>query len=232
MTTDMSFVSLISQAGLIVQLVMLILVLASFVSWTFILQKSRMLKRAQKDAEKFEDLFWSGGNLRELFSSLQARAVNLLGMERIFEAGFREYSRNRSGNNSPELVVDTTHSIMRVTLSREIDRLETNLNFLATVGSTSPYVGLFGTVWGIMNSFRALADVQQATLSLVAPGIAEALVATAMGLFAAIPAVIAYNRFSGKVERLANRYENFMEEFATLIQRQVFVKDTKPVTGA
>ncbi len=225
MSTDMSFISLISEASIIVQLVMLCLVLASVVSWVFILSKSRMLNRAQSIADKFEDKFWSGGNLRELYAEIQDRASSLSGIERIFEAGFREYIRHTKNKTAPERVVDGTHRVMRVTLSRELDRLETHLNFLATVGSTSPYIGLFGTVWGIMNSFRSLANVQQATISMVAPGIAEALVATAMGLFAAIPAVIAYNRYSSRVERLLNRYENFMEEFATLIQRQAYAKN-------
>lgn len=222
MSADLSFISLISEASLVVQLVMLALVLASVVSWAFILQKSRMLGRARRDAEKFEDQFWSGGNLRELYEELQRKTSPLRGMERIFEAGFSEYSRHARNRTSADRIVDSSQRVMRVTLSRELDSLETNLNFLATVGSTSPYVGLFGTVWGIMNSFRALANVQQATLSMVAPGIAEALIATAMGLVAAIPAVIAYNRYSGRVERLMSRYENFLEEFSTLIQRQVF----------
>ncbi|HEX7028702.1 MAG TPA: protein TolQ [Gammaproteobacteria bacterium] len=222
MNVDMSFITLVSEASLIVKLIMLTLLLASLVSWVFIFQKSRMLSRAERQAEKFEDRFWSGGNLRDMYAGLQSRPEGLGGMERIFEAGFREYIRHNRSKTAPERIVESSHRVMRVGLSREIDRLETHLNFLATVGSTSPYVGLLGTVWGIMNSFRALANVQQATLSMVAPGIAEALVATAMGLFAAIPAGIAYNRFSGRVERLERRYENFMEEFSTLIQRQVF----------
>jgi biopolymer transport protein TolQ len=223
---DLSYISLIAEASNVVKLVMLLLLLASVFSWAFIIQKSRMLGRARKDAEQFEDRFWSGGNLRELHEDLRHKVEPLRGMERIFEAGFSEYSRHtRTHTTAAERIVDSTQRVMRVTLSRELDNMETNLNFLATVGSTSPYVGLFGTVWGIMNSFRALANVQQATLSMVAPGIAEALIATAMGLVAAIPAVIAYNRFSGRVDRLMNRYENFMEEFSTLIQRQVFSKD-------
>jgi biopolymer transport protein TolQ len=220
--TDMSLLHLVTGASLIVQLVMLLLLLASIASWVFIFQKSRMLKRAYRDSTAFEDRFWSGGNLRDLYNELKQQSTAL---ERIFETGFTEYMRHNKVKSSPERIVDAAHRVMRVSLSREIDALETHLNFLATVGSTSPYVGLFGTVWGIMNSFRALSNVQQATLSMVAPGIAEALVATAMGLFAAIPAVIAYNRFSGQVERLANRYENFMEEFSTLIQRQAFAKE-------
>lgn len=226
MNTDMSFISLISEASLVVKFVMLILVLASLVSWVFILNKSRMLGQAQRLADKFEDVFWSGGNLRDLYAGLQHRNAALSGMERIFEAGFREFARHSKSKTTPERIFDSSQRVMRVSLSREMDRLETHLNFLATVGSTSPYVGLFGTVWGIMNSFRSLANVQQATLSMVAPGIAEALVATAMGLFAAIPAVIAYNRFSARVERLETRYANFMDEFSTLIQRQAFSKES------
>jgi biopolymer transport protein TolQ len=218
-------VELIGQASFIVQLVMLVLLLASVVSWVFILQKARMLRRARQEAEGFEDIFWSGGNLRELYAELQERGAALTGMERIFEAGFNEYSRLVRNNTASERVVESTQRVMRVNMSREMDNLETHLNFLATVGSTSPYVGLFGTVWGIMNAFRSLANVQQATLSMVAPGIAEALIATAMGLVAAIPAVVAYNRFSGQVERLASRYENFLEEFSTLVHRQVFSKE-------
>jgi biopolymer transport protein TolQ len=222
----MSFLSLVSEASLVVKLVMLILVLASVASWVFILQKTRMLGYAQRQADKFEDGFWSGGNLRDMYAGLQQRNAVLSGMERIFEAGFREFARHSKSKTTPERIVDSSQRVMRVSLSREMDRLETHLNFLATVGSTSPYVGLFGTVWGIMNSFRSLANVQQATLSMVAPGIAEALIATAMGLFAAIPAVIAYNRFSARVERLETRYANFMDEFSTLIQRQAFSKES------
>ena len=222
MSADLSFFSLIAEASLIVQFVMAALFLASVFSWAFILQKSRMLNLARRNAERFEDQFWSGGNLREFYEELQRKTSSLIGMERIFEAGFNEYSRHARNRTAADRIVDSSQRVMRVTLSRELDKLETNLNFLATVGSTSPYVGLFGTVWGIMNSFRALANVQQATLSMVAPGIAEALIATAMGLVAAIPAVIAYNRFSGQVDRIMNRYENFLEEFSTLIQRQVF----------
>lgn len=225
MPTDMSLLHLVTGASVTVQLVMLLLLLASIASWAFIFQKWRMLKRAYRESIAFEDRFWSGGNLRDLYAELQQGNSRTAAMERIFEAGFAEYMRHSKLKSSPERIIDASHRVMRVALSREIDALETHLNFLATVGSTSPYVGLFGTVWGIMNSFRALSNVQQATLSMVAPGIAEALIATAMGLFAAIPAVIAYNRFSAQVERLTNRYENFMEEFSTLIQRQVYAKE-------
>ncbi len=217
----MSIISLITEASVVVQLVMALLFLASFISWIFIVQKHFILNRAISRADKFEDAFWSGGNLRELYVKVK-EDNSKGGMARIFEAGFKEYLRqSKNPKTNPDRLFESTQRQMRIGLSREIDALETNLNFLATVGSTSPYVGLFGTVWGIMNSFRALGDVQQATLSMVAPGIAEALVATAMGLFAAIPAVIAYNRFSGKLDRLINRYGTFLEEFSTLIQRQI-----------
>ena len=225
MNADMSFLHLFTQASFIVQLVMAALLLASIVSWVFILQKIRTFRRARRDADRFEDTFWSGGNLNDLYTNLRKKGDNLRGMERIFEAGLNEFTRHARNKNAADRIVDSTHRVMRVNLSREIDSLETSLNFLATVGSTSPYVGLFGTVWGIMNAFRGLANVHQATLSMVAPGIAEALIATAMGLVAAIPAVIAYNRFSRQLERLVNRYENFMEEFSALIQRQVISRD-------
>lgn len=221
MTTDMSIWSLFANASLLVQLVMLLLLAASVYSWTLIIQKYRLLKTAQSDAITFENRFWSGIDLVELYKQVSKRRDSLDGMSGLFEAGFGEYARLRkqSGMSSMNLV-EGAQRAMRVSLSREIDRLEASLPFLATVGSTSPYIGLFGTVWGIMNSFRALGGAEHATLSMVAPGIAEALIATAMGLFAAIPAVIAYNRFSNELERLENRYETFKEEFSTLLQRQ------------
>ncbi len=217
----MSIISLITEASFVVKIVMGILLLASVISWAYILQKSSVFKRATKRADKFEDVFWSGGNLKELYVKVQDGTYKG-GMARIFESGFKEFLRqSQSGSTNQDMMFDTVQRQMRISLGREVDALETKLNFLATVGSTSPYIGLFGTVWGIMNSFRALSGVQQATLSMVAPGIAEALVATAMGLFAAIPAVISYNRFSGTLDRLINRYGMFSEEFSTLIQRQI-----------
>lgn len=219
MQTDLSIFQLVVDASLLVQLVMLLLLVASVVSWTMIFSKWRVIRDARRDADNFEDRFWSGSDLSKLFDQVRRRR-NLSGMERIFVSGFKEYVRLYQKQASPTVMVETAHRSMRVALSREVDRLESYLSFLATVGSTSPYVGLFGTVWGIMNAFRALTGLHQATLSLVAPGIAEALVATAMGLFAAIPAVIAYNRYSDGVERLVNRYDNFMEEFTALLQRQ------------
>lgn len=226
MHVDMSFYRLIADASLLVQIVMIILVLASVISWTMIFSKARVLKMAIKDANAFEDRFWSGADLPSLYEKVSSKR-NLSGMERIFVAGFKEYIRlHKTRKVSALSISDTSLRSMKVAMSREIDFLENYLPFLATVGSTSPYIGLFGTVWGIMNSFRALADVQQATLSAVAPGIAEALIATAMGLFAAIPAVIAYNRYSTQADRLITRYDNFVEEFTALLQRQAITRDS------
>jgi biopolymer transport protein TolQ len=222
MGSELSILDLVLHASLVVQLVLLVLVLASIVSWTMIFDRAWTLKRAHRAAEAFEQRFWSGGDLSALYRDLGQEDKSLPGLAGIFRGGFKEYVRLRKGDDSGDTmaVIQGAERSMRVVLSREMDRLETHLPFLATVGSTSPYVGLFGTVWGIMHSFHALGNVQQATLALVAPGISEALVATAIGLFAAIPAVIAYNRFSTQVERLNNRYEEFMQEFSTLLQRQ------------
>ena len=225
MHVDMSIYRLIADASLLVQLVMIILVVASVVSWTMIFSKSRIIKVARKDANAFEDRFWSGADLPTLYEKVSAKR-NLSGMEHIFVAGFKEYIRlHKNRKVSPLSISDTALRSMKVALSREIDFLENYLSFLATVGSTSPYIGLFGTVWGIMNSFRALSTTQQATLAAVAPGIAEALIATAMGLFAAIPAVIAYNRYSNQADRLITRYDNFVEEFTALLQRQAINRE-------
>ena len=221
MSADMSFFHLITGASLVVQLVMLLLLVVSMVSWTMIFRRRAVLKEAQLAADEFEDRFWSGGDLAVLFRDVSAQSENAIGMAGIFQSGFNEFARLRKQPGAdPRTVVEGAQRVMRVALSRETDDLETHLSFLATVGSTSPYVGLFGTVWGIMNSFRSLGNAQQATLSMVAPGIAEALIATAMGLFAAIPAVIGYNRFSNQVERLDVRYDNFKEEFSSILQRQ------------
>ncbi|WP_020505575.1 protein TolQ [Lamprocystis purpurea] len=221
MSSDLSLLNLILHASFVVQLVLLVLVLASVTSWTMILDRGRVLGQARKSANDFEERFWSGGDLSALYKDLSADEKGNLGLATIFRAGFKEYVRLRKvDGNDMMAVLQGAERSMRVALSREMDRLDTNLPFLATVGSTSPYVGLFGTVWGIMHAFHALGNVDQATLALVAPGISEALVATAIGLFAAIPAVIAYNRYSNQVERLNNRYEEFMEEFSTLLQRQ------------
>ena len=220
MTTDMSFLSLVMGASFVVQMVLLLLLAASFMSWSIIFTKRRLIRRTKAASDDFEASFWSGGDLNTLYRSATREQGGSIGMASIFESGFREFNRvSQQGEISPEKVVDECRRAMRVALMREVDRLEQSLATLATIGSTSPYVGLFGTVWGIMNSFRALGNVQSATLAMVAPGIAEALVATAMGLFAAIPAVIAYNRYADKVVRLEIRYDGFMEEFSSILQR-------------
>jgi biopolymer transport protein TolQ len=231
MTTDTSILGLIMEASLVVQLVMLILLIASVISWTMIVSKWKIVRDARINADKFEDKFWSGTDLAALYEKIRVKR-DLTGMEGTSLAGFKEYVRlHRQQRVSPEAITDTALRSMKVAMAREVESLEHYLSFLATVGSTAPYIGLFGTVWGIMNSFRALGDVQQATLSAVAPGIAEALIATAMGLFAAIPAVIAYNRYSTDVERLIMRYDNFVEEFTALLQRQALTKDMDMQAG-
>ena len=220
MTPDLSFMHLIMNASLTVQCVMLALLIASLVSWSMIFTKRVVLGRAREEADNFEDQFWSSEDLGPLYNRITARRDAATGMARMFEAGFKEFMRQRSKERKdPEAMLESAQRSMRIAMNKEVDYLETSLSFLATVGSTSPYIGLFGTVWGIMNSFRALGNVQQATIAMVAPGIAEALVATAMGLFAAIPAVIAYNRYSNDVERLINRYDIFMEEFLSILHR-------------
>ena len=221
-THDMSVLGLITGASVLVQVVMLLLLLASILSWYYIFLKIFIFRRATQLADRFEKEFWSGVDLNDLFQ----RAVNARNsagaLERVFESGFREFAKHRKQPGMDVAVVmDGVRRAMRATYQREMERLESHLSFLATVGSVSPYVGLFGTVWGIMNSFRGLANVAQATLGAVAPGIAEALIATAMGLFAAIPAVMAYNRFAGDINRLATRFDSFMEEFTNILQRQV-----------
>ncbi len=220
MTADMSFLHLIMSASALVQLVMLSLLLASLISWTMIFKKRIALNDARREADAFEERFWSLEDLTPLYARVSNSRYDAVGMEKLFEAGFNEFARLRKQDNiDPDAVMEGTQRAMRVALNKEIEWLDTHLSFLATVGSTSPYVGLFGTVWGIMNSFRALGNVQQASIAMVAPGIAEALIATAMGLFAAIPAVIAYNRFSNDVERLINRYDTFTEEFSAILHR-------------
>jgi len=227
MTFDQTIFKLIMEASLIVKAVMVILVLASLASWTLMLIKRNQLKKAEKKLDVFEDRFWSGISLNKLYGDLSNRS-DRDGMAAIFFNGYHEYARLNKGASPRQLpVTDTAQRAMRVAETREVDKLEQNLSFLATVGSTSPYIGLFGTVWGIMNSFISLSEMKQATLAVVAPGIAEALIATAIGLFAAIPAVIAYNRFSDKVDRIAVRYENFREEFTTLLERQAILTKDK-----
>lgn len=221
MQTELSITALILEASIVVQLVMLLLLAFSVVGWMMIFQRAKVIKTATQQALSFEDRFWSGVDLARLFQEVSARAQNASGMEKIFHAGFKEFARLRKNESlSQQQMLDASYRAMRVVHSRELDNLENNLSFLATIGSISPYVGLFGTVWGIMNAFIGLGAVQQATLAMVAPGIAEALIATAMGLFAAIPAVIAYNRFSYRVEKVDNQYVNFMDELMAILQRQ------------
>jgi len=220
-TTDLSILSLIWNASIVVQFVMALLAVVSFMSWYFIFRKAFAVRQARAQTEQFERDFWSGSDLNALYQSAVNHRHTTGHMERIFEAGFREFMKIRGQRGAePGAMLDGARRAMRATYQRETDRLESHLAFLASVGSVSPYVGLLGTVWGIMHAFRGLANVQQATLAAVAPGIAEALVATAIGLFAAIPAVVAYNRFSHDVDRLAVRFESFMEEFSNILQRQ------------
>lgn len=218
---DMSLYTLVSNASLPVMLVMAILLITSLVSWWYIFIKFFTLKQADKNALDFEQTFWSGGDLNKLYDSLSESRRKSQGMGSIFEAGFKEYMRlKRQAGLETSAVMEGSRRAMRATYNREMDELDAHLPFLASVGSVSPYIGLLGTVWGIMNAFLGLANTAQATLSQVAPGIAEALIATAIGLFAAIPAVVAYNRFASSVDRLAVRYESFMEEFTNILQRK------------
>ena len=224
MNQPLSIYELIANASLLVQGVMALLVLASVVSWMMILQRWSLLRRAKQEIDSFEDHFWSGIDLRGLYQDL-SQEEQLNGIEEIFVAGFREYTRlSEQPGVDAEAIMQGTQRAMRVMLMREEARLETHLPFLATVGSTSPYIGLFGTVWGIMNSFRSLSNMTQATLASVAPGISEALIATAMGLFAAIPAVIGYNRFSANVDVLMKRYEGFCDEVTAIMHRAVHAR--------
>jgi biopolymer transport protein TolQ len=211
-TQDLSFLSLVLNASLLVQLVMLLLLSMSVASWTIIFKKTATLRGVRRDTERFERDFWSGGDLNTLLGAAQRNTRSDAVLEHIFEAGMQEFTKGRE--------IDAARRAMKATYQREMDILEANLPFLASVGSVSPYIGLFGTVWGIMHAFRGLANVQNATLAAVAPGIAEALVATAIGLFAAIPAVVAYNRAATDVDRLAIRFETFIEEFTNILQRQ------------
>jgi biopolymer transport protein TolQ len=220
MNGQLSIIRLVVQASVPVQIVVGLLLLASLTSWAIIFRKRLLLGRAAREADQFENNFWSGGDLAQLYRAIESHG-GATGMASIFEFGFREFARQRQqGSVAADQALEGARRAMRVAQLKEIDRLEYSLATLATVGSTSPYVGLFGTVWGIMHAFRSLANVQQATLAQVAPGIAEALVATAIGLFAAIPAVVAYNRYSHDVERLGNRFESFMEEFSNILHRQ------------
>ncbi|HXA47854.1 MAG TPA: protein TolQ [Burkholderiaceae bacterium] len=229
-TTDLSFLSLITDASVLVQIVLALLLFVSVMSWVYIFRKMFAINSARSQTEEFERTFWSGGNLNALYQDASANRKHSNGqigaMERIFESGMSEFHKTKASiANKPGadvgIVIDGARRAMRAAYQREMDGLESHLAFLASVGSVSPYVGLFGTVWGIMNAFRGLANVQQATLAAVAPGIAEALVATAIGLFAAIPAVVFYNRYTHDIDRLAIRFESFIEEFLNILQRQV-----------
>jgi biopolymer transport protein TolQ len=217
---EMSLFSLVTRASFLVQIVMFILLSASVLSWIIIVLKYKVLKVAGEEAVRFEDRFWSGINLSELYQQVKRKDDEHRGISRIFEVGFAEYIRTHKNKINTEMMLASVQRSMKVAVAREEDYLDSHLAMLATIGSISPYIGLFGTVWGIMRSFIALGAVEHASLAMVAPGIAEALIATAMGLFAAIPAVIAYNRYAEKVDRLSGSYENFAEEFATILQRQ------------
>jgi biopolymer transport protein TolQ len=224
-TQDLSFLSLITNASVLVQLVLLLLIGVSLVSWSYIFRKMFAIRSARARTTAFEHAFWSGGNLEVLYREAASNRRKAGALERIFEAGMSEFSKVRASfankpNTDSGIMIDGARRAMRAAYQREMDALDAHLAFLASVGSVSPYVGLLGTVWGIMNAFRGLANVQQATLAAVAPGIAEALIATAIGLFAAIPAVVAYNRYTHDIDRLAIRFESFIEEFTNILQRQ------------
>lgn len=226
MVAEPTLWSFIANAGPVVKVVLTVLFMASLISWTIIFQRWFFLKTAQNNIKEFEERFWSGGELSKFFHELCNSPTELHGLENIFFAGFSEFSRLSKQSTTKEAIIEGAQRAMRVAVARENARLEQHLTFLATVGSISPYVGLFGTVWGIMTSFRSLGSVQQATISMVAPGISEALIATAMGLFAAIPAVIAFNRYASDVERIANYYDTFKEEFSSILHRQIFGSNT------
>ena len=224
MTEQLSLWSLIANASLLVQFVMLLLFFASVVSWVMITQRGLYLKNAAYNLRQFEDDFWSGVELNQLYDDIRGRD-SAEGLASVFRAGFREFSKlSQQAGVEPDAVMEGTERSMRVALSREEEKLNQHLPFLASVASVSPYIGLFGTVWGIMNSFRGLANVHQATLAVVAPGISEALIATAMGLFAAIPAVLAYNRYSSAADTTFNSYETFAEELSTILHRRIYSK--------
>ncbi|WP_109124111.1 protein TolQ [Dyella sp. C11] len=222
MNGGLNIFKLIAEASILVQAVMLVLLVFSFLSWVIIIRKHQQLKAAMEEAEGFEERFWSGADLAQLFREVSNRGAENGGMENVFESGFREFVRQRQRRvHDMRIVIEGSERAMRVAGTREIGRLERNLEFLANVGSISPYVGLFGTVIGIMGAFQGLGEMKDVTIAVVAPHISEALIATAMGLFAAIPAVWAYNRFANKVERVASRYEVFQEEFSSVLQRQI-----------
>ncbi len=221
--TDMNMLDLFLKASILVKLIMLILVCFSVASWAIIIQRTKVLNAATREAEAFEDKFWSGIELSRLYQESQGRRESLTGAEQIFHSGFKEFARlHRANSHAPESVIEGSSRAMRISFNREMESLEMHIPFLGTVGSISPYIGLFGTVWGIMHAFIGLGSVKQATLQMVAPGIAEALIATAIGLFAAIPAVMAYNRLNQRVNKVEQNYDNFMEEFTAILHRQAF----------
>lgn len=225
MTADLNFLELFLKASVVVQIVIVILISFSIASWAIIIQRSGILTKAIKESVVFEDRFWSGEDLKRLYEGLDNRRDGLSGSEQIFYVGFKEFSRLKQANpDAPEAIIQGSSRAMNLAMNREIEALETRVPFLATVASISPYIGLFGTVWGIMHAFMALSGAKQATLQMVAPGIAEALIATAIGLFAAIPAVMAYNRLSLRISKLEQNYANFIDEFTTILHRQVFGK--------
>lgn len=226
MNSDMNILALVLNASLFVKLVLAVLFGFSFASWMIIWRKKQLINRANSSADEFEERFWSGADLAGLFKDITGSGERVTASGAIFEAGFREFARlrQRRGLDSRALL-EGAQRAMRVAATREVDRLETGLEFLANVGSISPYIGLLGTVWGIMSAFQGLANVKEATIAMVAPGISEALVATAMGLIAAIPASWAYNRFSTKLERLSLRYDTFVEEFSSILARQAHLDD-------
>ena len=230
MNSDLSILRLILDASPFVQAIMAFLLLASVASWAVIIDKSRVLKRASASAQEFETSFWSGVDLSSLYREMARADATPQGMSGIFEAGFREFGKLKQSSLNPEQIIEGSRRAMRVSHLREMDRLEHNLAFLATVSNTSPYVGLLGTVWGIMSSFQALGGMQSATISVVAPYISEALAATAMGLIAAIPAGIFYNRYADRVSRLEVRYDAFMEELSAIFQRNAARRDA-PARG-
>lgn len=227
MSGELNFLQLFLEASIVVQIVIAILILFSIISWAIIIQRGAVLRQALKSSVVFEERFWSGEDLNKLYEGLSNRRDGLNASERIFYAGFKEFLRLRQTLNSPDAIMQGASRAMNLTLNREIEDVENRIPFLATVASISPYIGLFGTVWGIMHAFMALSNVKQATLQMVAPGIAEALIATAIGLFAAIPAVMAYNRLSLKVSKLEQNYSNFIDEFTTILHRQAFTQNNK-----
>ncbi|WP_406812328.1 protein TolQ [Histophilus somni] len=226
MTAELDFLELFLKASIVVQIIIVILISFSIISWAIIIQRSRILTRALKDSRLFEERFWSGEDLYKLYDGLSNRRNGLNSSERIFYVGFKEFNRLKQANpDAPEAIIQGSSRAMNLAMNREVEDLETRVPFLATVASISPYIGLFGTVWGIMHAFMALSGAKQATLQMVAPGIAEALIATAIGLFAAIPAVMAYNRLSLRVNKLEQNYANFIDEFTTILHRQAFGKN-------